>query len=76
MTSATIICPNEECEADIDVEAEVNSFSQGHPYGSTVAYEHLVEVDDIAPAKCPECGEPLDENDDIIQKLIDAAEEW
>ena len=51
----TANCP--ACDAEIeDIEGEVFFCRQGHPYGSTTAYEQVDEVDVPGEIVCPECG--------------------
>lgn len=76
MTSATMLCAN--CDAEFEVEAEVWFTTERHPYGSTTAAEHLVEVDgDPTPDACPDCGQPYD-IDKALDRIIEAAdtERW
>lgn len=58
MSYATVNCP--ECGEEVDVEGEVIFGHDDHPYGSTTAREHHVEVEVYGPLKCPECSAVLD----------------
>jgi hypothetical protein len=72
MSYATVTCPNEACEADIDVEGDVAFGHDDHPYGSTTAREYHTEVEVYGPLNCPECGAALDE-EEIADEMIEAA---
>jgi hypothetical protein len=71
--STHTICPNEECPGDIDIEGDVEFYRQGSPYGSTIAYEELVDVEPSGLARCEECGYELSD-DTAVELLLDEAE--
>lgn len=67
--SMTTNCP--ECDAEKEVEADVEFTSQYHPYGSTTAREDLVEVEVITDDLCAECGYELTAKQmDVIRDVL------
>lgn len=43
-TTITVQCQDEEKEHILTVYFDYREWSEGHPYGSTTAYEHLCET--------------------------------
>lgn len=76
MTSITIslICQNEECEADIDVEGNVTIESQRHSFWGQPVSEDISEVE-ILTHECDLCGTAIDETE-ADEKLYEAALEY
>jgi hypothetical protein len=72
--STPIVCRNEQCEADIDVEGYVTIDFQHLPYGSTTVTEDISEVDLITTV-CPDCGTAIDE-EEAIEALFEEEKGW
>ena len=66
MSGITVDCPCGE-----EVEVEVTAHTDHHPYGSTTAAEHSIEVDG---AECSKCQRDLTET--AIEQALDEEESY
>ena len=77
MTLVDYTCPN--CDEEIeDIEADVEFSHDDHPYGSTTAREHHVEIEmNDDEIKCESCGYVLTgkEYNEVEDKMQVAAQD-
>ena len=69
--TASIICSNDQCEADVDVEGYVTIESQRHSFWGQSVSEDCSDVE-ILTKKCEECGTEVDE-ETASEKLFEEA---
>lgn len=73
MASVTEECAN--CGKEFELEADVSSEVQYHPYGSTTAAERYIDFEWISDPSCPHCGEALvpAQEDRVYDELVEQA---